>query len=61
MLIGYYVRHLLDGCAVNYLTSCQELLTSGRDNRVATCVTMGGTVSEWLCRGPRGKVSYFYS
>jgi hypothetical protein len=37
--LGSYVRRLLDRSAVNYLTSRQEMLTSGRDNRIAICDT----------------------
>jgi hypothetical protein len=52
---GYYVMRRPDGCAVNYLTRCQQMSPSECDNRVATCDTMEHTGVGWLPSRPPGK------
>ena len=37
---GLYAMRLPNGCAVNFLTECQEMSASGCGNSVTTCDTM---------------------
>src|SRR5262245_197732 len=54
-IYSYYVMRWPNGCAVNYLTRCQQMSSSGCDNKVATCDTMEDTGVGWLSCHPPGE------